>query len=503
MAILEDLLLLSPSSATLLLTVLVLLVLYLFFSSSGPQQKEPPGPKPLPLLGNLLHELSVKKMLMNLLLLSKKYGPVFKVHLGLKKTVVLAGYKTVKQALFNHAEVFGEKEIVPIINDLNLTHGIIFSNGDSWKEMRHFALTKLRDFGMGKKASEEKITEESQYLIEVFKQKEGKAFNTAQPVNYAVSNIICSIVYGSRFEYDDSEFTTMVDQANKNTQLLGSASVQLYNKFPMLCKWFGARKQLMKSAFANRKQITELIRGLQETLNPQMCRGLVDSFLARKKHLEESGDMNSHYHEDNLLVTIANLFTAGTDTTSTTIRYGLLFMAKYPKIQDQVQEELSRMIGSRQVRAEDRKNLPYTDAVIHETQRLANIVPIVRRCTSRDVTFQGYVIKKETPVVLLLGSVLQDENEWDSPDTFNPAHFLDEEGKFVKRDAFLPFSTGPRVCVGESLARMELFLFFTSLLQHFRFTPPPGVTEDELDVTPVLGFALTPAPHQLCAVSRV
>ncbi|XP_071375981.1 cytochrome P450 2K1-like [Centroberyx affinis] len=502
MAILEDLVLLSPSSTTLLLTVLVLLVLYLFFSSSSPQEKEPPGPKPLPLLGNLL-QLDHKLPHNTLCKLSKKYGPVFTVHLGLKKAVVLAGYKTVKQALLNHAEVFGEKEIVPIINDLNLTHGILFANGDSWKEMRHFALTNLRDFGMGKKASEQKIIEESQYLIEVFKQKEGKAFNTAQPVNYAVSNIICSIVYGSRFEYDDPEFTTMVDRANKNIQLLGSASVRLYNEFPRLCKWFGARKQLMKSAFANRKQMTELIRGLQETLNPQMCRGFVDSFLARKKHLEESGDMNSHYHEDNLLVTVVNLFTAGTDTTSTTIRYGLLFMAKYPKIQDQVREELSKVIGSRQVRAEDRKNLPFTDAVIHETQRLANIVPIVAHCTSRDVTFQGYFIKKETPVVLLLASVLQDENEWDSPDTFNPAHFLDEEGKFLKRHAFLPFSAGPRVCVGESLARMELFLFFTSLLQHFHFTPPLGVTEDELDLTPVLGLTLSPTPHQLCAVSRV
>ncbi len=62
--------------------------------------------------------------------------------------------------------------------------------------------------------------------------------------------------------------------------------------------------------------------------------------------------------------------------------------------------------------------------------------------------------------------------------------------------------TGRRVCVGESLARMELFLFFTSLLQRFRFTPPPGVTEDELDLTPAVGFTLNPLPHELCAVSR-
>ena len=62
---------------------------------------------------------------------------------------------------------------------------------------------------------------------------------------------------------------------------------------------------------------------------------------------------------------------------------------------------------------------------------------------------------------------------------------------------------GRRACLGEGLARMELFLFFTSLLQRFRFTPPPGVTEEELDLTPAVGFTLNPSPHQLCAVSIV
>ncbi|XP_071375985.1 cytochrome P450 2K3-like, partial [Centroberyx affinis] len=265
----------------------------------------------------------------------------------------------------------------------------------------------------------------------------------------------------------------------------------VYNTFPWLGKWFSNRKRIQNSVIANKNQMTELIGGLQETLNPQMCRGFVDSFLVRKQSLEESGNMNSHYHKENLLITVGNLFAAGTDTTGTTLRWGLLLMAKYPKIQDQVQEELSRVIGSRQVRVEDRKNLPYTDAVIHEIQRLANIVPMsLPHKTSQDVTFQGYFIKK-------------DETEWESPHTFNSAHFLDKDGKFVKRDAFMPFSAGRRVCLGESLARMELFLFFTSLLQHFRFTPPPGVTEDKLDLTPAVGFTLYPSVHKLCAVCCV
>ncbi|XP_054473937.1 cytochrome P450 2K1-like [Anoplopoma fimbria] len=498
-----DLVLQSCSSTSLFGALLVLLLLYLVSSSSFSSQedrKEPPGPTPLPLLGNLL-QLDLKRPYITLLKLSKKYGSVFTFYLGPEKVVVLAGYKTVKEALVNHAEEFGDRQPMQIATDYNNGHGVIWSNGDSWKDMRRFALTNLRDFGMGKRACEDKIIEECDQLIQVFKKHKGEAFDTTQPINYAVSNIICSIVYGNRFEYDDPEFTSLVDRTNRNIQLLGSPSVQLYNLFPWIGKWLADKKEIHSLLSANKKQNMQLFSRLKETLNPQMCRGFVDAFLARKQNLEESGITNSHFHNDNLMQTVLHLFAAGTDTTATTLRWGLLFMAKNPKIQDQVQEEVSRVIGSRQVQVEDRKNLPFTDAVIHETQRLASIAPMaIPHKTSQDTTFQGHFIKKGTTVYPLLISVLYDETEWEKPHSFYPAHFLDKDGKFVKRDAFMPFSAGRRVCLGESLARMELFLFFTTFLQHFHFTPPHGVSEDELDLTPRVGFTLNPSPHKLRAV---
>ncbi|XP_019201263.1 cytochrome P450 2K6 isoform X5 [Oreochromis niloticus] len=376
--------------------------------------------------------------------LSRKYGSVFTVYLGPKKVVILAGYKTVKEALVDYDEVFGDRISLKVLDDYSQGHGLLWSNGETWKEMRRFALTNLRDFGMGKRACEDKIIEECQHLIDIFENFKGEAFDTTHPIIYAVSNITCSIVYGSRFEYNDPEFTSMIDRVNRNAKILGSPSIQ------------------------------------------------------------ESGITNSHFHDDNLLITVMNLFAAGTETTSTTLRWGLLLMAKYPKMQDEVQEELRRVIGDRQVQVADRKNLPFTDAVIHEIQRLSSIVPTaLPHKTTRDVTFQGHFIEKGTTVFPLLTSVLHDPNEWERPHSFYPAHFLDKEKKFVKRDAFIPFSAGRRICLGESLARMELFLFFTTLLQHFRFTPAPGVSEEELDLTPVVSITLSPSIHKLCAVSQM
>nr|XP_055050836.1 cytochrome P450 2K1-like isoform X2 [Misgurnus anguillicaudatus] len=532
MALVETLLLNVSSTGALLAALLLLLVIYFCFRSPEDDQ-EPPGPKPLPLVGNL-HILDLKQLHVSLWNLSKKYGSVFKVHLGPKKIVVLAGYKTVKQALVNQADEFGERDITPIFQDINNVHGIKLTNGDRWKTLRKFALSTLRDFGMGKKLSEEKIIQETRYLREVFETFQGNPFDTTQPVHYAVSNIISAIVFGNRFEYEDPKFNKMVHNVNQLILKLGSASIQvqcvtfydllkngpfysprgqiacarilameIYNVFPVLRPLLKTWRLLVESGEKYHAEIQVVVDRLRETLNPLDCRGLVDAFLIQKQSSEKSGEKNSQFNDLNLLMTVSNLLAGGTITTGTTLRWCLLLMAKYPHIQDRVHEEIDRVLDGREPVTEDRKNLPYTDAVIHEIQRLANVLPMsLPHQTSCDVNFNGYLIKKGTCVLPLLTSVLRDESEWKTPNTFNPEHFLNENGQLIKRDAFMPFSEGRRICLGEGLARMELFLFFTSLLQCFHFTPPPGVSEDELDLTPVVGLVLNPSPHKLCAVSR-
>ncbi|XP_068605729.1 cytochrome P450 2K1-like [Brachionichthys hirsutus] len=492
------------TSASVVVLIVAVLVLHILYSSLSSQEKskEPPGPKPLPLLGNVL-QVDLKRLDISFLNLSKTYGSVFTVYLGPKKVVVLTGYQTVKQALVYHAEEFGERYVAPLFHDLNKGNGIVFSNGDTWKEMRRFALSTLKDFGMGKSITEERIIEECHHLIESFEKYDGKAFNNTQLMISITSNIISAFVFGRRYEYTDPGFQAMLKRVHENMHLVGSNFAQMYNMFPWLGRFLKNWRVTMKNSEENREKQKRIIADLKESLNPEMCRCFIDAFLIHKLKLEKSEIKDSQYHEENMVNIVMQLFAAGTDTTANTLQWSLLYMAKYPHVQDQVQEELIRVIGSRQVRVEDRKYLPYTDAVIHEAQRFANIAPLaIPHRTSQDVTFQGYFIKKGTSVVVLLSSVLFDESEWESPHTFNPSHFLDKEGRFIRRDAFLPFSAGRRVCLGEGLARMELFLFFTSLLQRFRFTPPPGVTEDELDLTPVAGLTFCTSPHELCAVVR-
>ncbi|XP_074847486.1 cytochrome P450 2K1-like isoform X2 [Carettochelys insculpta] len=458
----------------------------------------PPGPRPLPILGNL-HQLDLKRPYRTLLKLSEKYGPVFSIQMGPKKMVVLSGYKMMKEALVNHADAFAERAEVPIFDKIAKGYGVVFAHGENWKVMRRFTLTALRDFGMGRRIIEDKILEECAYLIKDFEAQKGNPFDTAKMMNIPISNVIMSIIFGHRFDYEDPTFLRLIHLINENIRLSGSPS--LYNLFPALEFLPGNHKTVFKNKEELNSFIQQTFIERLKQLDPNDKRSFIDAFLVKQQ--EEKSNPNSHFTNENLRNLVSSLFAAGTETTSTTLRWGLLLMIKYQTIQRKVHEEIERVVGSALLRYEHRKQMPYTDAVIHEIQRFANILPMnLPHETTEDVKFNGYVIPKGTHVIPLLASVLYDKTQWEKPGEFYPQHFLSGDGKFVKNEAFMPFSAGRRICAGATLAKMELFLFFTSLLQRFTFHPSPGVTSSDLDLTPAVGLTTAPMPHTICAAPR-
>uniref|UniRef100_A0A8C4J4N5 Uncharacterized protein n=2 Tax=Dromaius novaehollandiae TaxID=8790 RepID=A0A8C4J4N5_DRONO len=156
---------------------------------------------------------------------------------------------------------------------------------------------------------------------------------------------------------------------------------------------------------------------------------------------------------------------------------------------------------SRTIEYKDRVILPYTNAVLHEILRYSSIsaVGVMRKCT-QDTILQGFPITKGTLIFPNMFSVLYDKEQWATPRKFNPGHFLDKDGNFVNREAFMPFAAGHRVCLGEGLARMNLFITFSSLLRAFTFRLPEGVKE--ADDRPITGFVLQPHPYKTCAIPR-
>ncbi|XP_066494466.1 cytochrome P450 2G1-like isoform X4 [Tiliqua scincoides] len=404
--------------------------------------KLPPGPTPLPLIGNFL-QIKSSETLTSLIKLSEKYGPVFTVYFGNRPIVILCGFEAVKEALINKAEEFSGRKTMPTLERTFQGYGVVFSNGDRWKQQRRFSLTILRNFGMGKKSIEQRIQEEAQFLLEEFQKTSEKPFDPLFFLSRAISNVICSIVFGDRFDYEDKEFLALMKIMNDSFREMSTA-------------W------------------------AQEKDNPA-----------------------SEFNVKNLELTTLSLFFAGTETVSSTLRYGFLLLMKYPEVQAKVHEEIDRVIGQARVpNIEDRIQMPYMDAVIHEVQRVSDLIPMgVPHAVTCDTEFRGYVIPKGTEVYPMLSTVLHDPTKFKNPNSFNPENFLDASGRFKKNEAFMPFSAGKRICLGEALARMELFLFFTTILQ--RFWLKPLVAPRDIDLTPQeSGFANVPPVYKLSVVPR-
>ncbi|KAJ7304435.1 hypothetical protein JRQ81_011995 [Phrynocephalus forsythii] len=491
----------SSAITLFLVTYFCFLVAVSFKKKLSHGGKMPPGPTPLPLIGNFL-QIKASETTKSLLKLRDKYGPVFTVYFGRRPIVVLCGHDAVKEALIDKAEEFSGRKTNPTLERTFKGYGVVFSNGERWKQLRRFSLTVLRNFGMGKKGIEERIQEEAQFLLEEFRKTQGKPFDPTYFFSRAVSNVICSIVFGDRFDYEDKEFRALMEMLNNSFQKMSDAWAQFYDIYADFLKYFpGPHTQVYDILEDMRVFVAKRAKQNQKTLDLNCPRDFIDCFLIQME--KEKDNPASEFNVKNLELTTLNLFFAGTETVSSTLRYGFLLLMKYPEVQAKVHEEIDRVIGrSRVPNIEYRSQMPYMDAVIHEVQRFSDLIPMdVAHMVTRDTEFRGYLIPQGTEIYPMLTTVLHDPTKFKSPNSFNPENFLDENGRFKKNDAFMPFSSGKRICLGEALARMELFLFFTTILQSFRLKPL--VDPKDIDATPQeSGFANIPPSYQFCIIPR-
>uniref|UniRef100_A0A452J346 Uncharacterized protein n=1 Tax=Gopherus agassizii TaxID=38772 RepID=A0A452J346_9SAUR len=456
----------EPGAVLITGCLLLLLFFLLLFRASvgqGPGRL-PPGPAPLPVLGNLTQ--NVLPLYQSYRRLCQEYGPIFTVWLGPRPTVVLCGYEVVHDALVEHSEEFSGRAPVPLEKQLNQGYGEFNTNGERWRQLRRFTLTTLRDLGMGKRLLEQRVQEEAQHLTQAVAEKQGHAFDPVPDLTRAAANVICSMVMGTRFNSDNETFQELQRLIMSYMCYFRSLPAQLYNTFPGIMHFLpGQHQRIFREQERLKAFIQAQVASHRHNLDPSAPHDLIDCFLLQ----QERGKEQTEFEDENLTALVNSLFIAGVETTSNTIQFALLVLGKFPDMQARVHGELDREVGrARPPTLEDRLRLPYTNAVLHELQRYVDLVPMsLPHATTRPTHFRGYLIPQGTTIIPLLASVHFDPASWETPEDFNPGHFLDENGAFRKRDTAMPFSAGKRVCPGEGLAKAEIFLFITTLLQSF------------------------------------
>ncbi|XP_070574353.1 cytochrome P450 2U1-like isoform X1 [Ptychodera flava] len=486
--------------------VAFLAILWLFNRSHN----TPPGPLALPLVGNML-SLS-KDAYLDFDKMADRYGSVFQLKLGPTTAVILHGYDAVYQAFVRQGADFSDRPSVGVFErlvrdpqypDTGGKRGSFFFEhyGHAWRTRRKFCLRAFQRIGFRNKILEGNIHKEFTFFSGVLDKCGRHPFDPKTAIMNMVTNTTCSLIFGKRFEYDDVTFKELVrvcfDIGREIT--LGSPG----NFFPFLCDLPFAYRNLKNMIKFMRETINKATKEHTETINPAAPRDIIDLYLLEiLKERRKPGEGTEVFTEKFLWRGVLDIFQAGSETTSGALCWAFLYMAVHTDVQEKVQKEIEDVIGStRPATYSDKTSMPYTAATIKEILRLANVTPYaVPRCTSADTTLYQYVIPKGTMIMASVWSVHHDKKYWQDVETFLPERFLDETGNIVHKDAYIPFSLGPRNCLGKQLVNVMMFLIFVNALQKYSLSLPEN--EPSPDLKGMSSTTRVPMPYRLCALKR-
>ncbi|RWS01354.1 cytochrome P450-like protein, partial [Dinothrombium tinctorium] len=305
------------------------------------------------------------------------------IKLGPQQVVVLNDWPSVKDA-FSKDEILARPKNFFLRGIFRYCDNVLTLSGNVWREQRRFAFRIFRDLGFGKHVMESHIKDEIAHLLQEIDKQEEEFIDLNSLFTPSVSNNICLMVYGRRYDYDH----------------------------PM-------RKRM--DSFINNVPKSE-IEQHKTKLNPGEIQNYIDGYLK---------EMNDR---------------------------------------------------------EKRNEIGISKSTFNLTCSMINLLPDQRALA--DTTILGHFIPKDTIIIANLWAINRDENLWKNPDEFNPNRFLSEDGReVINTEALIPFSYGKRACVGETLARFELFLYFTSILQKYKIENLPNY---EINFDSYLGLALQP-----------
>uniref|UniRef100_A0A1I7RJ52 Cytochrome P450 33D3 n=1 Tax=Bursaphelenchus xylophilus TaxID=6326 RepID=A0A1I7RJ52_BURXY len=494
--------------ALFLIVVVVISAIYLLNNFHFKRQNLPPGPAPLPIIGNL-HCIDPADTYKAFLHWKKQYGPVFTCWFGNIPAVCFTDYEVLTEALIKNGDVFGSRfaygRMTELVRGGHENVGLLDEGRpEIYQEQRRFFTNFIRSLTAdGAKLEDRIFFEVSQFIQELDVACDNRQSIEFVPlIDRSVGSIISSLIFGTRYEKDQvSEFLYLKETINQflvyiSDPLALSVANHRFNftVFPPFRERYKRIERTRNKLFAFMNAKVDQHENEFENLNNnEEYKCLIDAFLFKIKN-----DVNPAVYNRKMLVNMMfDLFSAGQDTTSHTIAFILLYILNSPQTQRRIHEELDRTIGSgRRVTNLDRQNLTYLNAVICEGQRLANLIPInLFQRNLSDVTIAGHKIPAGSCILPQIACVMFDEKVFPDPFEFKPDRFLAEDGSLKRFVELIPFSLGKRQCLGENIARMELFLFISNMFNQFVVHPmdeasPPTTKK-------VLGMTAQPQPFQV------
>ncbi|XP_046679618.1 probable cytochrome P450 304a1 isoform X2 [Homalodisca vitripennis] len=482
-----------------LLVLVTGLVYYVYSYLTGkPHPKFPPGPYRWPIWGGYLQLLveNYRFPYKAIHWMARRYNTeILGIYFGPTPTVIACTQASAREMLSHPAFQGRAEAFIPSCRDKDgVIRGQFFIDGHRWTEQRRFMLRNLRDFGFGtrSKTFEKIIEEELRDFIDLVQSRhvegvceEGKVM--VPPAFYAYFlNLSLHIFLGTRmppaqhhklreFAYTAYKFLLAIDPT--------TGAINMTPWIRHLVPELSGFNDCMRSSDFIKQFIKALIEEHKDTFIPDALRDFCDVYLKEMKD-KENTDFQHWFSDEQLVMTFWDTLFPSSMTQTATMGFAVEFLLLYPEVQAKVHEEIDRVVGhSRLPNLDDRKNMPYTEAVLREVMRRETLAPLTlpHRCLE-DTYFHGYFIPKDATVLASLYSCNMDESVWENPFEFKPERHLDENGNIKKKDYSLQFGLGKHVCSGETYARQNMFLLFSTMLQNFSLELPPGQALPDLEM---------------------
>ena len=490
-----------PFAGSVMTVILVAVTVIMCLMTTRRDTRVPPGPPILPIVGSLFSVIC-KDPLEKFTHLRRKYGDIYAFFVGRELTVVVNGYDIISDVLVKQGALFSRRPMMPFARAVSAYTGIVASNGKSWEEQKQLARTALRQlcFRNGTEHIEENIVGEIMVLLDKLDTLQGESINLKPLLSMSVANVMNKIVLGKSFGLDDTVFYDFMEKNFCETEIL-PARIIFGNCFPFL---LSSPIDIcgVKAAVAGIEKWQKFLE--KRLVDEESCNFHNDFIDIYLKAMKESKDNNLHQSFTKRMMrnTTFDLVVAGTDTTVATMNWLFLYILHDRELESRLQFEIDDVIGKdRPPSLRDRPKMPYMEATVLECMRIAHAAPLAApHSVHQDTVYRGFRIPKDTTIIVNLHSVMMDPMIWPEPNKFNPERFLSRDhSKVIIPKYHMAFSKGPRSCIGERLAKMELFLYMTTILQKYKLLLG-GKERPPLEGR--LGLTYNPQPYEVRLIQR-
>ncbi|GAB6020877.1 hypothetical protein CHUAL_003525 [Chamberlinius hualienensis] len=491
------------NACEILLAVLISVAIRWIISYISKLLRYPSGPWGLPLVGYL--PWMDRNASESFIKISKKHGNIFSVTLGVETVVVLNDYSSIKEALINHPNSFNGRPPYVAIQAAISTKNIVFSDGPVWEVQRNLVIQCMKNSGLGKSLMESIVNDSIHDVIQTLLSNDGKIIEMKNMFFMPITKTTWRRITGRNMEsavHDKKFLDFSNDVRTLIKELRPDALFNIYSWLRFVPPNGFGFKPFIKANKGVLSYLKSTIDFHEKTLADGNEVDFIDHYLAKMKQNNGSGAPKPPYTMDHLMGSLWDMFLAGHDTTNATLLWGFLFLSCNSEVQIKAQKELDSVVGrNRLPNLDDFSKLPYTEAVIMEIHRLANVAPLsLPHLCMKTTKICNITIPEGAPVLQNIYAAHMDPNLWEEPTKFKPERFINENHEIKWPPYLMPFSIGPRLCVGKSVADLEIKLFISCLLHQFKFSLPPN--RPKLSMESTIGLTIHPQPYCLLINSR-